>query len=241
MANDFRFTHWPTEYTRITQIYNNNPAYYGRFGLTGHEGVDIQAPVGSRIFAVAPGKVIHVVDASSGRAYGNAVYVEHPGGYRTAYAHLNRVGVSVGQEISGGQMVGEAGETGNAFGPHLHLTLYKEGATARGETRQPRDIIDPTPFLDPLLNAAWEPPAPPFTRGWGWADSIERRNGLGRITHSGGVNLRADPRQDALRKGVMPRGTIVRVTGSRRNNYYPVEVAEADVEQRADLGSGVDV
>ena len=40
------------------------------------------------------------------------------------------------------------GSTGNSTGPHLHLTLKKEGATECGETDYPYDIIDPTPFLE---------------------------------------------------------------------------------------------
>ena len=232
-TNGFRFTHWPTEYPVITQIYNNNPAYYGQWGLTGHEGIDIQAPVGSRVFAVAPGRITRIVNVSENRPYGNAVYMEHAGGYRTAYAHLSQIAVQVGDEVPGGWTIGQAGETGNAQGPHLHLTLYKEGATARGETRQPRDIIDPTPFLNPLILAGWEPPQPPLISGWAWANSVQRHNELGRVSNSGGVNLRAEPLQQATRKGLVPRGTVVRVTGARRNSYYPVQVAQADLEDQA--------
>lgn len=56
----FSFTHWPTDHIHINQEYNADPAYYQSLGngLTGHEGVDIQAPLNSNIYAVAKGKVV---------------------------------------------------------------------------------------------------------------------------------------------------------------------------------------
>lgn len=160
----FRFKAWPTEYKRITQAYNNNPDYYSQFGpkgrkLTGHEGADIRATHGSKVFAVADGTVAHVGDdranaKNGGHNYGVRVYIEHEatdGVFTTVYAHLDSREVNKGDVVTAGQQIGTADNTGNSFGDHLHLTLKKAGATASGETAQPYDIIDPTPYLERLL------------------------------------------------------------------------------------------
>ncbi|NLF66674.1 MAG: peptidoglycan DD-metalloendopeptidase family protein [Chloroflexi bacterium] len=237
-STGFRFTHWPTEYRRINQAYNNDPAYYGQWGLTGHEGLDIQAPLNSRIFACAPGRVELVRREAEGHPYGNAVYMRHDDGYRTTYAHLQQVNVAAGDQVAGGQLLGLAGSTGNSRGAHLHLTLYKDGATARGETRQPRDIIDPTPFVNALRAAEWAPPQPPLLNGWGFATSIERAGELGRVKEGININLRAQPSQQAGKLGAVPAGTVVRVTGNAQNDYLPIQVAEAAVTERAGAAPG---
>lgn len=83
----FRFTHWPTASLparrEIVQAFGDNPAYYARFGLPGHEGVDVRA--------VAGGVVVNTGDErqperDGGHNYGVRVYVRHAGGYTTAYA-----------------------------------------------------------------------------------------------------------------------------------------------------------
>jgi hypothetical protein len=109
----FRFTHYPTEHRFITQSYNANPEIYRPFGLTGHEGLDIMAPLGSKIFAVADGEVTLIRNKSESHAYGNAVYITHKDGYATAYAHLDSVKVTQGQTVSGGDLIGIADSTGN--------------------------------------------------------------------------------------------------------------------------------
>jgi hypothetical protein len=49
--------------------------------------------------------------------------------------------------VAVGQVIGKADSTGNSSGPHLHLTLKRDGTTQRRETNYPKDIIDPTPFM----------------------------------------------------------------------------------------------
>jgi murein DD-endopeptidase MepM/ murein hydrolase activator NlpD len=235
----FHFTHWPTEFRFITQVFNNDPGYYGQWGLTGHEGLDIQARLNSRIFACAPGRVELVRHESEGHPYGNAVYLRHEGGYRTTYAHLQEIHVAAGDQVAGGQMIGLAGSTGNSRGAHLHLTLYKDNATTRGETAQPRDIIDPTPFASALLAAEWAPPQPPLLNGWGFASSIERAGAPGHVKSNVDINLRAQPSEHATRLGAIQGGSIVRITGSAQGGYYPIQAAEANVIERAGVaGAG---
>jgi lysozyme len=146
---------WPTEYSRVTQAFGVNPQNYRAFGLPGHEGIDFLAPEDSRVFACADGVVAEVrLDGNTNvllLPYGNQVRIIHDtpeGQFTTIYAHLKSVSVAAGTAIHAGDELGIADSTGNSTGSHLHLTLKKAGATAAHETTFPRDIIDPTPFLD---------------------------------------------------------------------------------------------
>jgi murein DD-endopeptidase MepM/ murein hydrolase activator NlpD len=145
-GNAFRLL-WPTDYDVITQPFGVNAAYYRRFGLPGHDGVDMRAPYHTPIYASASGRVYLVYEGGFYHAYGIHVRIRHSGGFKTVYAHLAQALVEVGDQVEAGQVIGWADSTGNSTASHLHLTLKKEGATAAGETHFPHDIIDPTPYL----------------------------------------------------------------------------------------------
>jgi murein DD-endopeptidase MepM/ murein hydrolase activator NlpD len=149
---------WPTDYPEVTQEFGTNPAVYRRWGLPGHEGVDIHAPLNASVYACAAGLVYRVHDGSGGHPYGIHVRIRHADGYTTIYAHLNQALVHAGQSVEAGERIGLADSTGNTTGGHLHLTLKKEGASAAGLTNYPDDILDPTPFL--VFPAERRPPAP---------------------------------------------------------------------------------
>ncbi len=138
---------WPTDYAVITQAFGANPAIYRRYGLPGHEGVDVRAPTNANVYACADGTVFEVHDGHGRHLYGRHVRIQHRDGYQTVYAHLNRPLVSLNQVVGMGARVGLADSTGNSTGSHLHLTLKQIGATAAGLTRYPKDILDPTPYL----------------------------------------------------------------------------------------------
>ncbi len=138
---------WPVESTVVTQEFGVNPDVYRRWSLPGHEGLDFRAPINSDVYACADGAVYQVHDGSDNHAYGIHVRIQHRDGYKTVYCHLNQALVRTGQQVSAGDVIGLADNTGNSTGSHLHLTLKKEGATAAGLTTYPGDIIDPTPFL----------------------------------------------------------------------------------------------
>lgn len=150
--SNFKFRTWPTEFKLITQHFGARPWVYQRFGFPGHEGIDFQAPKGTKIFCVAPGVVTEVFHHNGQHNYGNHIRVQHEDGYETVYAHLDEIGVQLDQKVRSGQLLGLAGETGFVEGAHLHLTLKRQGASASG---YPRNVIDPTPFVLPLLDPDW--------------------------------------------------------------------------------------
>ena len=89
-------------------------------------GIDYAAPIGTPIFSVANGKVVHI--GFSG-AFGNLIVLEHPGNYHTYYAHLSsyNVELELGNEVRRGLEIGYVGTTGRSTGPHLHFELRKMG------------------------------------------------------------------------------------------------------------------
>jgi murein DD-endopeptidase MepM/ murein hydrolase activator NlpD len=94
-----------------------------------HQGIDIAAPIGTPIFAAAPGEV--VVAGWHNGGYGNLVKLKHPDGSLTLYAHNNKVLVHKGQEVDQGQQIAELGSTGRSTGPHLHFEIHPSGTGAR--------------------------------------------------------------------------------------------------------------
>ena len=99
-------------------------SYFGpRWGTT-HRGIDYAAPYGEVAKASASGTVNY---AGWANGYGQVVYIQHRNGLTTRYAHLSKVAVSSGQQVAGGQVIGQVGATGNATGPNLHFEVRKNG------------------------------------------------------------------------------------------------------------------
>lgn len=91
-----------------------------------HKGVDFGAPKGTPIMAAGSGTVVKVGWVNG---YGNYVKIRHNGTYETAYGHMSRFakGLSVGDKISQGQVIGYVGSTGWSTGNHLHYEVLVKG------------------------------------------------------------------------------------------------------------------
>ena len=102
-------------------------------GRIHHNGIDIIAPLGTRIVAAESG----VVSFSGWNAgLGNTVIIEHAGGYNTVYAHNSRNLVSEGQTVLRGQHIADIGQTGFTSFDHLHFELRLDG-----------ELIDPMVYF----------------------------------------------------------------------------------------------
>lgn len=102
-----------------------------------HEGVDFSVPVGTPIVATGNGVVV-VDNLRSG--YGTQIVVDHGFGYKTRYAHLNKILVEVGQEVKRGQVIGQSGNTGQSSGPHLHYEVIHRGVAVNPISYFSRDM-----------------------------------------------------------------------------------------------------
>ncbi|MDH4384292.1 MAG: peptidoglycan DD-metalloendopeptidase family protein [Caulobacter sp.] len=89
-----------------------------------HSGLDFPGGFFTPILATAPG-VVSFTGVRSG--YGNTVELDHGRGFKTRYAHLQGIAVSVGQRVGIGQRIGAMGSTGRSTGPHLHYEIWVGG------------------------------------------------------------------------------------------------------------------
>jgi murein DD-endopeptidase MepM/ murein hydrolase activator NlpD len=90
-----------------------------------HPGLDISAPLGTKIQSPADGVVIFVGEKGG---YGNAITVSHGRGLVTHYGHLDGFNVRVGQQVRRGSVLGYVGSTGRSTAPHLHYEVWVGGA-----------------------------------------------------------------------------------------------------------------
>jgi murein DD-endopeptidase MepM/ murein hydrolase activator NlpD len=120
---------WPVENPYITQYFG-----YTKFALTTnayknnmHNGMDLGAPVGTKIFAPLGGTVRMTgnTDLVPGcYSWGKWALIDHPNGLSSLFAHMSQISVSPGQKVNTSDIVGYVGNTGYSTGPHLHFTVY---------------------------------------------------------------------------------------------------------------------
>lgn len=92
---------------------------------TWHNGVDLAAGAGTAIYATKSGTVTTALRSD---IWGNYVVINHGDGFSSLYAHMQGLIVKAGDYVKQGQTIGYVGSTGLSTGPHLHFTIYFNGA-----------------------------------------------------------------------------------------------------------------
>jgi septal ring factor EnvC (AmiA/AmiB activator) len=92
--------------------------------VTFNRGIEISAPHGRDIVAVADGTVIY---ADWFKGYGRLIILDHGSGYFTLYAHASDLLVKTGDAVSGGQAIAKVGDSGSLEGPQLYFELRHKG------------------------------------------------------------------------------------------------------------------
>jgi murein DD-endopeptidase MepM/ murein hydrolase activator NlpD len=101
-----------------------------------HNGIDLPAPAGAHVYAVAPGRVRMVKKMGLG---GLQIDIQHPDGLVTVYAHLGSMSpaIATGQRVvAAGTWLGRIGRTGVTYGTHLFFMVLSDGKP-----------VDPAPYL----------------------------------------------------------------------------------------------
>ncbi len=104
-----------------------------RWGVV-HYGIDLANAIGTPIYAYTDGVV---EDAGPASGFGLWVVLRHPDGTHSVYGHVNRMFVTVGEQVHAGQEIAEIGNRGESTGPHLHFEVWAPDGTK----------INPIPWL----------------------------------------------------------------------------------------------
>ena len=118
---------------RVTTPFGERGPYW-KVGY--HPGIDFGVKMGTPVKVVADGVVIEAYEDGYNKGYGGYVKVDHGNGLHSLYAHLSRVDVVEGQQVSAGEALALSGNTGVSTGPHLHVEIRKDGVHQ-----------DPAPYL----------------------------------------------------------------------------------------------
>jgi len=130
---------WPAT-GRISTLFGSQRIYKGGEKGAYHSGIDIAVPTGTPVRAPADGVVILASDHPF-TLEGNLLMVDHGMGLNSAFLHLSKIEVAVGDHVHQGEVIALSGASGRATGPHLHWSLMWRGAR-----------------IDPLLVAGPMPP-----------------------------------------------------------------------------------
>ncbi|MFD4612757.1 M23 family metallopeptidase [Streptomyces sp. NPDC058440] len=137
-AEEARLAELAKQYTLPTSSYTLTSTFgqAGSMWSSGyHTGLDFAAPTGTLLKAIHTGTV---TEAGWAGAYGYRTILTLDDGTELWYCHQSSISVSVGQQVSTGDVIGRVGATGNVTGPHLHLEVHPGGQSTG---------IDPTAWL----------------------------------------------------------------------------------------------
>jgi len=134
---------WPIDRNKLKAIYafgmRMHPIYR-RWIM--HKGLDLSCNVGTPVYATGDG-VVEQVDLRRARhGYGTFIMLNHEFGYKTRYAHLDKVFVKPGDKVVRGQQIGESGRTGGVTGAHLHYEVIYMGK-----------VVNPINYFDRNMTA----------------------------------------------------------------------------------------
>jgi septal ring factor EnvC (AmiA/AmiB activator) len=113
---------WPVRGKVVSSYGAQKHPKYGTQTL--NNGMDIEAPMGANVYAVASGQVVY---ADRFLGYGQVVILDHGGGYYTLYAHLSAILTDVPALVNMGDVIGQVGESGSLEGPRLHFEIREQG------------------------------------------------------------------------------------------------------------------
>lgn len=203
---------------RITQWEHEGSEYYSQFGLPYHCGLDFSAPIGIPIKAVSTG-IVHRYGTTGN--YGIHLGITHTDGYQTLYAHLNATSMRVGDAVSGGQIIGTSGNTGNSTGPHLHFEVRNLSRPYRDANNVlwPFGLQPAWRYIEPLYSQWLYPRA---TEGYLYNPGLilNMEGDYARVY--GTLNMRAQASPSGLLLGQVTSSSVVKILSGVQNGYRRV-------------------
>lgn len=118
---------WPTNSRHVTAKFGQ----VGKIWEVSHQGIDFKGKTGEPVYASADG-IVQLVTTEVN--WGKRIILKHDNGYQSLYGHMDSLGVSRGQYVKAGDVIGTVGSTGKSTGPHLHFEIRKKGRHLDPET-----------------------------------------------------------------------------------------------------------
>jgi murein DD-endopeptidase MepM/ murein hydrolase activator NlpD len=153
---------WPLDTVYITQLFGKTVAAQRLYASGSHNGIDLNAKIGTPVKAMADGVVLGTGDTDvqcKGVSFGRFVTIKYDNGLSSTFGHLSVIKVTDGQRVSRGEVVGLSGNTGYSTGPHLHVSVYANGSvevkTLPSKSCKGKVLTQPIAatngYLDPML------------------------------------------------------------------------------------------
>lgn len=142
------YLYYPLDKVYITQHFGDRPTYYLKYGLHGHDGLDlrtrwIDSPLGRRYVSAAADGIVE--DARWDKTgYGTHLRIRHLDGSLTIYGHNTKLYVAKGQHVKAQQIIALSGSTGDSSAPHCHFELRPKNADIHNGYA---GAVDPLPFM----------------------------------------------------------------------------------------------
>ncbi len=156
---------WPLDSVFVTQYFGqtefSKTAAGAVYNGNGHNGIDLRAAFGTPVKAAESGIVVGTGDTDlvcKGASYGKWILIRHDNGLSTIYGHNSLIRVSKDQRVAKGDTIALSGDSGYAFGPHLHFSVLasdgvqvvqRPSKVCGGTYTMP--VADLRAYLNPLL------------------------------------------------------------------------------------------
>lgn len=114
---------WPIPAKNSSKFITSNFGYRNYAGFQFHDGIDIGAPIGTKVIAAQSGTVL-VASGTWDYSAGKTIIIKHDNGFTTRYSHLSEIYVKKSEKVSRDQLIGKSGNTGNVQS-HLHFSIYQ--------------------------------------------------------------------------------------------------------------------
>jgi len=145
---------YPTDYNGITSSFGwrTNPI---KDKKQFHTGTDLRAKMNSPVYATADG-IVEVARKNSKIGYGKLLILNHVLGFKSLYAHLNRIVVKTGEFVKKGELIAYSGNTGYSSGPHLHYEVRYIGVALNPNNFMKWSLKDYGKIFDQEKRVNWE-------------------------------------------------------------------------------------
>jgi murein DD-endopeptidase MepM/ murein hydrolase activator NlpD len=144
---------WPLPTIEKSVASTGRKAFKASRGDRWHAGIDIIAPVGTKVVATEDGKVVNYFRFTKPPKY-NTTYcliIQHNSGHVANYGEIQKAYVKIGAEVKAGQEIAEIGQVGLKGSSMLHFELYKKGTKVSHRwykaKSQPAPLINPENYL----------------------------------------------------------------------------------------------